>query len=594
MISVKMTSNASIGDQDFESGREYLVGFETYELIKDCCDKTSVVVRTLDEIKSVLIVKSNGLGNVLNITPVVKKLSLLNPRMAIDIFCLPAYRSIFEAMSMVRKVYDEVSFSKADKMQWDLVIQGLPADFALTGIPNDRIISGENKWLREMHEVEANIKILRDVSDNLEYIPDTFVTIPPEVNEKIDGILPAGKKYLGINPGYTKTKEYWKIKHWGDEHYAEFLKLARVEYPSLTPVIVGVAGEDSFAQPLPDRVISVAGKLTILETAEVLRRCEFVITNDSGNGHLAGAVGTPTYVIFGPTSEVKNHPWKKSTVIKRGLKCRPCQFTDRWLKCHKLDCMDIPASEVMDTIKARKGKELAVVINSYNRYGMIIAFLNNIISWRELRDIRLIIIDDHSDDLRIDKAVADFKGPFEAMGNELVYIKHEYNYGKYNFANSIQEGIDAAAGCEHIMFTSEDVISNLDILARVREAYQLFKTDVQCVNFFIDKRIYFNKGKGIYASLGACDDGRDYVKWNDGFLALYRTSLLADIKIYGSPSDMGSGVWFCVNKFIEHAGLRQVRSRCSYAEHIGNYKSTMNNEWRKENPIEAVNLNLWK
>lgn len=67
---------------------------------------------------------------------------------------------------------------------------------------------------------------------------------------------------------------------------------------------------------------------TLAETAAVLKQCKAFIGNDGGVAHIAAATGILTFVIFGPSSDVKNKPWSKNAfVISKDEKCRPCQFS---------------------------------------------------------------------------------------------------------------------------------------------------------------------------------------------------------------------------------------------------------------------------
>ncbi|AQS84228.1 MAG: glycosyltransferase family 9 protein [Acetobacter aceti] len=54
--------------------------------------------------------------------------------------------------------------------------------------------------------------------------------------------------------------------------------------------------------------IDAGGRFTLAETAAMLRRCQFFVGNDSGLMHLAGAAGTPTLGLFGPSRRSEYAP----------------------------------------------------------------------------------------------------------------------------------------------------------------------------------------------------------------------------------------------------------------------------------------------
>ena len=72
---------------------------------------------------------------------------------------------------------------------------------------------------------------------------------------------------------------------------------------------------------------SLAGSLTLLETATALDHCGVVVTNDSGLMHVASGRGRPIVAIFGSTvKEFGFFPYgTRNVVVERGgLACRPC------------------------------------------------------------------------------------------------------------------------------------------------------------------------------------------------------------------------------------------------------------------------------
>ena len=54
---------------------------------------------------------------------------------------------------------------------------------------------------------------------------------------------------------------------------------------------------------------NLAGKIDLLTTAAVLKNADLFVGNDSGLGHLASAVKTKTFTIFGPGEPNRYKPW---------------------------------------------------------------------------------------------------------------------------------------------------------------------------------------------------------------------------------------------------------------------------------------------
>ena len=59
----------------------------------------------------------------------------------------------------------------------------------------------------------------------------------------------------------------------------------------------------------PAHVRSLVEQLSLREIAEVIASAGVVVGNDSGLSHVAGAVGTPTVVLFGPTPSESLGPY---------------------------------------------------------------------------------------------------------------------------------------------------------------------------------------------------------------------------------------------------------------------------------------------
>jgi ADP-heptose:LPS heptosyltransferase len=84
----------------------------------------------------------------------------------------------------------------------------------------------------------------------------------------------------------------------------------------------------------PAHVKLLIGKLSIRQTAELMAAAGVVVANDSGLGHVAGATGTPTILLFGPTPNTTLGRFPPNVrVLRAGFPCEPCWFARRFAAC---------------------------------------------------------------------------------------------------------------------------------------------------------------------------------------------------------------------------------------------------------------------
>jgi ADP-heptose:LPS heptosyltransferase len=101
--------------------------------------------------------------------------------------------------------------------------------------------------------------------------------------------------------------------------------------------------------------LNLAGRTSILESCEVLKRCRLLICNDSGVQHLAAAVGTPCVSIFS-FRDFKGR-WfphgSRNVVLQKWVPCAVCllESCPRDNLCLRL----ITSSEVIENASAQLG-----------------------------------------------------------------------------------------------------------------------------------------------------------------------------------------------------------------------------------------------
>jgi ADP-heptose:LPS heptosyltransferase len=103
------------------------------------------------------------------------------------------------------------------------------------------------------------------------------------------------------------------------------------------------------------RLLNLAGRTTLPETAAVLARAELALGADTGVMHLAYGVGTSTVALFGPGLQRKwAPPGARHRVVRKGLACSPCTRFGRVPPCpHRVACMtDIQVSDVTVAVES--------------------------------------------------------------------------------------------------------------------------------------------------------------------------------------------------------------------------------------------------
>jgi ADP-heptose:LPS heptosyltransferase len=129
--------------------------------------------------------------------------------------------------------------------------------------------------------------------------------------------------HLGVGP----SAQY---RRWPIERFAG-LATALVRYePNMTVVLTGSIGERSLILEFKDKFSGRSVDATDIgdldHTAALLRKCDLLVSADTGIMHLAAAMGTPTIGLFGPNTPVCWAPvGKRAThVYPRRQACSPC------------------------------------------------------------------------------------------------------------------------------------------------------------------------------------------------------------------------------------------------------------------------------
>ena len=169
--------------------------------------------------------------------------------------------------------------------------------------------------------------------------------------DKIDELMKdidKSKPIIGIAPATT-----WSTKHWNKDNWKELIAELEQDY---TLVFTGTKKDQELINYISNnKHLSLAGKTNLLELAEFFRRCDLVISLDSGSTHLAWACEKPKIVsIFCSTPKGFYAPVgseEKYIALAGNISCQPCHKKHCAIAETKEGCTYLPkVDEVLNAV----------------------------------------------------------------------------------------------------------------------------------------------------------------------------------------------------------------------------------------------------
>jgi ADP-heptose:LPS heptosyltransferase len=137
------------------------------------------------------------------------------------------------------------------------------------------------------------------------------------------GLNPA-HPFAVIAPGASEESRRWPVERWTDV-------IAWLRSHGLNIVIVSGPSDAEVARKLHDldnnRSTLLAGSLNLMELTSLIRHAGVFLGNDSGPGHVAGGVGTPTVILFASSPQcppdAPSNPNRIRPLGPRVIVCQP-------------------------------------------------------------------------------------------------------------------------------------------------------------------------------------------------------------------------------------------------------------------------------
>jgi heptosyltransferase-2 len=332
----------------------------------------------------ILIIQTAFIGDVILATALAEKLHSTLPDIKIDMLVRSGNESLLENNPHLNKV---ITWNKSKnkinnllravaavrKVKYDSVINvqrffssGLITAFSgakeTTGFkknPLSFLLTRKVEHSTDgVHETERNQKLITHLTDEHAAKPrlypaaaDDAATLPLKINADGSKI-----KYICIAPASV-----WFTKQFPGEKWIEFINQLSTEtivYLLGSPNDLSLCGQIiNQTSPLRPQPLNLAGKLSFLQTASLMRDALMNYVNDSAPLHIASAMDAPVTAVYCSTvPEFGFCPLsEKSFVIqtKEKLDCRPCGLHGhkRCPRGHFNCALTIDVNEILATMQ---------------------------------------------------------------------------------------------------------------------------------------------------------------------------------------------------------------------------------------------------
>lgn len=316
-----------------------------------------------EQFKNILIIKPSSLGDIVMALPALSALRRNFPDARISWLVRPEFASLLEGHPHLNDIilFDRKFFGKAwysrhalgailrlimklHRSRFDLVVdlQGLFRTACLGwlsgcknrfGMANAREFAPvfyTHKTEQDKdnpHVVDYYLRIIRDTGASdirVEWVFGQDANMVDSVESLLADHGVKGDNYAVLIPGSAHSGKCWPA-----ERFARLADRISSQF-GLSIVVIGAESEKAIAKQLEAAtdvaIANLAGLTSLRELIYLLKAAKLVVSNDTGPGHIAAALGMPLVLIFGWSNPVRLFPYGRKECVaanepySRGLK----------------------------------------------------------------------------------------------------------------------------------------------------------------------------------------------------------------------------------------------------------------------------------
>ena len=304
--------------------------------------------------EKILVIQTAFIGDVILTLPMIQVLNKMFPESEIHVLCIPSAEEIFKVSPFVNEVLvldkrnkhkslsSLYSFSKKVRKERYtriysphrsfrsallIMFSGIRETYGFSNSSLNHVYKNLVEYKTENHEVQRNLDLIGFIysANGWRILPQ--LNIPLETGSKIDNYLENSgiNQFICVAPGSV-----WNTKIYPVGYYEEIIKYV-VNNTQYKVLLIGGEKDkilcSDIASNLSEKVYSVAGKFSIVESIEILKRTLLLITNDSAPTHMAMCADIPVITLYcSTTSDIGFYPYnnKSSFLSYDNLFCKPC------------------------------------------------------------------------------------------------------------------------------------------------------------------------------------------------------------------------------------------------------------------------------
>ena len=304
-----------------------------------------------ERFKNILITKPSSLGDIVLALPALRALRMSFPEAKISWLIRPEFAELIEnhphlneIITFDRKLLGKAWFHpgafgalislirKLRRSKFDVVFdfQGLFRTASLAWLSGCKLRFGmanarEFATFFYTHKVPQDIESIHMVDYYLKIIQAAGASdfgvefvFPqnPGAEDSVGRLL--ASHTLEDNYAVLISGSAHQEKCWPPERFAQLADKISSQY-GLSIVATGSASEVGIVEKVKENanvpIASLAGQTSLSQLAALLKRAKLVVSNDTGPGHIAAALGVPLVLMFGRANPIRLEPYRRKHCV---------------------------------------------------------------------------------------------------------------------------------------------------------------------------------------------------------------------------------------------------------------------------------------